>query len=238
MDKPVEVVDNSLYIRPPSKVLGVFCKAPVAGQVKTRLCPPLQLQQAAELYRVALRETLERFSNRDFALVICHAGPADFFADNFPNLRRQPQVGDDLGARMAQALAGFFAEGCSAAAIIGSDSPDLPLATVEQAFAALEQTEVAIAPALDGGYVLIGESRHRPELFTTMPWSEPHLMEQTRELLTQQQIPWSELPDWEDIDDASALGRLLERSPTAKTATYIRQQFPSLCPDFTARGKG
>ncbi|MEJ2018671.1 MAG: DUF2064 domain-containing protein [Maritimibacter sp.] len=119
--------------------------------------------------------------------------------------------------------------------MIGSDSPDLPLATLEQAFSLLERDAVAIAPALDGGYVLIGESRHHPELFNHMPWSEPELMERTRAVLEQEQIAWSELPAWEDIDDRASLLRLLARSPESLTAQHIRQ-LPSLGSIPTSKG--
>lgn len=219
----MEKVDNSLKHISTGPVLGVFCKAPLAGQVKTRLCPPLDPEQAAELYRVALSETLRRFADQGFELVICYAGAPDYFAENFPALKRQPQVGFDLGARMAHALAGFLARGHRAAALIGSDSPDLPLATVEAAFDALQQSEVVLAPASDGGYVLIGESRHHPPLFSAMPWSVPDLMDKTREVLTEREIPWTLLPGWEDIDDAASLSRLVERSPKSQTARHIRR---------------
>ena len=218
----MEKVDNSPIQVSGKKILGVFCKAPVAGQVKTRLCPPLQPEEAAELYRTALSETLQRFSGQDFELVICHAGAPDFFARHFPELRRQPQVGADLGARMAHALEGFLAAGAVAAILIGSDSPDLPLTILEQAFSALQHDRVVIAPATDGGYVLIGESCHQPVLFADMPWSEPELMQRTRAVLQRENLAWSELPGWEDIDDAASLRRLLERSPESLTARHIR----------------
>lgn len=232
VDKPVEKVDNSPKQKSASSVLGVFCKDPLAGQVKTRLCPPLTPQQAADLYRVSLTETLQRFRGQEFELVICYAGGPDYFTENFPDIRRQPQVGPDLGARMAGALAGFLAEGYSAAALIGSDSPDLPLATVSGAFEALQRSEVVISPASDGGYVLIGERRHQPLLFEAMPWSQEALMSRTRQLLAQQKIPWQELPGWEDVDDAASILRLLGRSPGSAVAQHVRRQLKDLFDDL------
>ena len=103
MNKSVEKVDNSVTYRKASAVLGVFAKEPVAGQVKTRLSPPLQPEQAALLYRTALDETLKRFSDQSFELVIFYAGAEDYFSRNYPLLPRQPQSGNDLGERLANA---------------------------------------------------------------------------------------------------------------------------------------
>ncbi len=224
MDKSVGKVDNSLECRKTQAVLGVFAKAPLAGQVKTRLCPPLQPEQAAQLYRTTLDETLRRFSGQSYTLVIFYAGAEDYFATNYPQLPRRPQVGNDLGERMANALQGLLRAGYRQAALIGSDSPDLPLSHVEQAFSALQDSEVVIAPAADGGYVLIGESCHHPQLFEEMPWSCPDLMQQSEQILARQQIVWQQLPGWEDVDDAASLLRLLQRSPESLTASHIRAQ--------------
>ncbi len=211
----MEKVDNSA-------ILGVFAKAPVVGQVKTRLCPPLDFEQATQLYRQILDETIQRFTGQFFTLVICYAGSEDYFSDNYPQLARQPQQGCDLGERMANALQGFLAAGYRQAVLIGSDSPDLPLTHIAQAFDALQQSDVVIAPADDGGYVLIGESTHQPQLFEQMPWSQEGLMPQTKRVLDLHRINWQQLPGWEDIDDAVSLRRLLQRSPGSLSARHVR----------------
>jgi rSAM/selenodomain-associated transferase 1 len=228
VDKPVKKVDNSVSPQRASAVLGIFAKSPVAGKVKTRLSPPLPPQQAADLYRVMLDETIRRFAGQAFDLVIFYAGGEDYFSQGYPNQCRQPQIGVDLGARMAEALNGLLQQGYGQAVLIGSDSPDLPLSVVNQAFAALGDAEVVVVPAADGGYVLIGESRHQPELFGDLPWSQPDLMEKTRGLLTAKQINWRLLPPWEDVDDPASLGRLVRRSPQSLTAAFIQDQLPEL----------
>lgn len=219
----MEKVDNSLIQGRASTVLGVFAKAPVAGQVKTRLCPPLQPEQAAGLYQAILDETIQRFSGQSFDLVICYAGAEEYFANAYPKRPRQPQRGVDLGERMADALCSFLNQGYEQAVLIGSDSPDLPLSHVLQAFEALQHSEVVIAPAADGGYVLIGESRHCSKLFEQMPWSQQDLMQRTEQALASEQIVWHKLPPWEDVDDQASLARLLQRSPESRTAGYIRK---------------
>lgn len=227
MDKSVEDVDNPRKKNQKNGLLGIFAKQPQPGQVKTRLCPPLTAQQAADLYRCSLRETVSRMQQGNFAVTICYAGERDWFAENFPGLPLQPQVGDNLGARMGNAFASFLQQGLPAI-LIGSDSPDLPLPLVEQAFAALQQVEVVLAPAVDGGYVLIGQAQPHPQLFCDIPWSSAAVLPETLQRLEQAAIAYQQLPAWEDLDDFSTLQRLLQRSPQSATAAYLRQHLGEL----------
>jgi len=68
---------------------------------------------------------------------------------------------------------------------MGCDCPSLTSQDLEEALTALQQgDDVVLAPAEDGGYVLIGMIQTHPELFTNMPWGTPYVLEQTRK-------PWS-----------------------------------------------
>ena len=124
MDKSVDGVDN---LPESSAVLGIFAKEPIAGEVKTRLTPPLSAGQAVELYRSSLSKTVANMAGGRFDLVICYAGDEAFFRDEFADIDRQEQIGEDLGIRMSNALQTFFQRGYQKAVLIGSDSPDLPL---------------------------------------------------------------------------------------------------------------
>ena len=221
----MEEVDN--LTREPRKnaVLGIYAKQPIPGQCKTRLCPPLSATEAADLYHCFLRETVSRMqAGNDYDLVICYAGQRSWFEQAFPGLQLVPQQGADLGARMAASLCGFLQQGYQQAVLIGSDAPDLPLELVEQAFVALQQAEVVLAAATDGGYVLIGESTHRPELFSAIEWSTDRVLAETLRRIEQHGIKAVELDSWEDLDDLQSLCKLLHRSPETKTAAYLRQQ--------------
>ena len=203
-------------------MLGIFAKQPIAGQVKTRLCPPLSQKQAAELYRTCLQETIAAMAAAPAERVLFFAGDRRYFADTFPGLRLIPQSDGDLGRRLDRAFAQLFAEGCSAAALIGSDSPDLPLPLVADAFAALNNHDLAVAPARDGGYVLIGQSVHNSELFRDMPWSRSDLWPATRQRADQLGLSLRELDTWEDLDDLASLQTLCRRSPDSATACLAR----------------
>ncbi len=205
------------------RLLGIFVKEPVAGKVKTRLCPPLQPEESAGLYQVALQETVERFVNGPIPVVLFYAGAERFFRETFPGIPLWPQHSGDLGQRMNEALALLLETGCRAAALIGSDSPDLPVDQVEKAYSALADHDVVTIPAGDGGYVLIGAARRCPGIFADIPWSTDEVLPLTRQRAVQAAIHYCEVGGWEDIDDQASLQALVERSPASATARHVRE---------------
>lgn len=202
--------------------LGIFAKEPVPGKVKTRLCPPLTPQEAAGLYRECLNETVCRMAAGPWRTTLFFAGNRDYFEKDFPTTPLKPQGGGDLGVRMAKALT-YLLDVHDRAVLIGSDSPDLPFDIVASAFAVLADHDAVIAPAADGGYVLIGERRHHPELFRDIPWSTPQVLSTTRERVRRLGIRLQEVEGWDDIDDIPSLHRLIERSPDSMTARFARR---------------
>lgn len=204
-------------------ILGIFAKEPLPGGVKTRLCPPLSAGEAAALYRVSLEETVAAMGAAPCELVLFYAGDEVFFRNAFPGVRLLPQGAGDLGVRMAAALQQLLSEGYVAAALVGSDAPDLPVTLVSEAFTALRAAEVVTIPARDGGYVLVGESRHRPELFRDIPWSSAGVLAATRRRAVETGVDYREVGEWEDFDDLSALRRLVERSPGSGTACFAAE---------------
>jgi hypothetical protein len=220
----VENVDKQQHKQEKKSVLGIFAKQPLAGQVKTRLCPPLSEEEAATLYRVALTETVTRMrQGHGYDLVICYAGERSWFETAFPEITLMAQHGADLGARMATALNSFLSLGYLKAVLIGSDTPDLPLASITRAFRALDCADLVLGPALDGGYYLIGEGVHHPELFTSIPWSSDQVLSLTKQKAQALGMNTDFLSEWEDLDDFAALKRYL-RTSQGCTARFMRQK--------------
>lgn len=226
VDNSVEMVEKPCH-DVPSIVSGqggpipfaIFAKEPVVGRVKTRLTPPLTPLEATELYRSWLEVTVATMA--PFSPRLCYSGAEDYFEQAFPRLHRFPQGEGDLGARLQHAFARLLAPG-GPAAIIGSDSPDLPPALVRAALSALHDHDVVTIPARDGGYLFIGLRAPQPQLFTAMPWSTPQLLAATRARATASGLRYRELGLWDDVDDLAALCRLLQRNPTATWAARGR----------------
>ena len=118
----------------------------------------------------------------------------------------RPQVGEDLGARMHEALQAAVLEH-GAALLIGSDCPALDAARLRAAACALEDgTPAVFVPAVDGGYVLVGCSRPPPRsLFDGLPWGTPGVMAGTRARLRAAGWRWRELAPLRDVDTVQDL---------------------------------
>jgi rSAM/selenodomain-associated transferase 1 len=223
----VDKVDNSLRAQPFTKnrpVICVFAKQPIAGQVKTRLTPPLSADEAAALYRVAMCETIERLRQTGFRLVLCYAGQRAWFAEQFPYLELLAQIAGGLGERLIAASTALFTDGDGPVVMVGTDSPDLPVTSVEQSFARLQDHDAVSIPCRDGGYALIGLRQPQPGLFEQIPWSTDEVLAATRQRVAQLDLDYCELSEWEDLDDMAALQRLMVRSPRSATARYLASE--------------
>jgi rSAM/selenodomain-associated transferase 1 len=212
-------------------ILGIFAKQPVPGNVKTRLCPPLTPRQAADLYLCSLRETVRLARQGAWSAKLFYRGERRFFSDTFPGLPLEEQTGADLGGRLAAAFASLFAGGAQKVVIIGSDSPDLPPSLLKEAFAGLDSHDAVLAPADDGGYVLIGLRRPAPAIFTGIPWSTDEVLTATRKHLAGQHLTCLELCGWHDVDDVAGLRQLMRRSPLSVTARLAAQLLGAAHPE-------
>jgi rSAM/selenodomain-associated transferase 1 len=195
----------------------VFAKAPEAGRVKTRLCPPLTPAAAAELHRACLCDLWDRLAQLSpIQRILCHDPPdcgETFRGLLSGELKLLPQAAGDLGERLAAAFQTLFARGLGPLVAIGADSPDLPLARIGEALHLLAAgaCDVVVGPALDGGYTLIGLREFRPEPFSGIPWSTPGVCSTTRSRCAEAGLRLRRLDPWEDVDDAPSLARLRER---------------------------
>ena len=197
--------------RPETRV-AVFAKAPVAGEVKTRLAPLLGATGAAQLHEELVARALA-------TAIESRLGPVDlwcapdashpFFAHCARRFgaRLRSQEGADLGARMRHAFEHGLAES-RAMLLIGSDCPALTAADLGVAARALESHEVVLVPAEDGGYVLVGLTRPRSDIFEAMPWGGPSVMQETRARLQASGARWTALPALWDVDRPEDYARL------------------------------
>lgn len=151
---------------PMSNALVLFMKAPRPGTVKTRLTPRVTMDEAAELYRAFILDTLHLAQRTEVASLFVAWTPDDGQAEltaalgcpGDPDVNWLRQRGRHLGERLSNAFATFRQDGWEKTVVLGGDSPLLPPAFVEEAFEALDRHDVVLGPADDGGYYLIGLS--------------------------------------------------------------------------------
>jgi len=224
--KPLRVLDPNV----PGQVtrglcaLAVMTKAPQAGQVKTRLVPPLTPEEAAELNKCFLRDTATAISNTcrraassEAATAACGVaaympvGAESAYTDILPtDFSLLPQRGDKFGERLYFAVDDLFKCGFDSVCLIDSDSPTVPAETFAEAVKLLSTSEdrVVLGPSDDGGYYLIGVKKLHRRLFDQIDWSTERVLNQTIQRATEIGLEAKLLPIGYDIDDGASLRRL------------------------------
>ncbi|MDH5641261.1 MAG: TIGR04282 family arsenosugar biosynthesis glycosyltransferase [Nitrospira sp.] len=200
--------------------LVVFAKAPIPGQVKTRLCPPLTPDEAATLHGSFVLDTLERTKAAavrfklplDRYLACAPSSTHVFFKimEERQGVRLIDQVGDDVGARMHQTFETLFSKGYQQVILVGTDVPSLPLEQYKQACTLLASHDLVLGPALDGGYYLIGLKQPRPDLFTGIPWSTEQVLPLTQIKAQALKLTIALTDAWRDVDTPEDLHALID----------------------------
>ena len=214
----------------PSKkrALIVMAKHPEAGKTKTRLSPPLTLQQSAELYNRFLHDLIPKLQ-RLTSITIIIAHPPHQLANAYfkrlaPTVQTIPQIGESLSERLDHVISHCFAAGFTQVAAINSDSPTIPTAYYQNAFSCLDSTSVdaVFGPCEDGGYYLIGLKQAHPTLVRNVQMSTPHVLQDSLSEAARLNLRVELLPGWYDVDDQLALDRLhseLTANPTLAPST-------------------
>jgi rSAM/selenodomain-associated transferase 1 len=192
------IVDNAS-----GRVLGVFAKWPSPGAVKTRLTREDDAAWSARVARAFLLDTVERLSRVSArrVLVFDPRERENDFADAVSGrFALRPQIGGDLGQRLSAFVDEEVGSGAQAVVVVGTDSPTLPVDYAEQAFAALEQADVVLGPAMDGGYYLVGCGAKRLPIFEGIAWGTSRVLAETIAALTDPRWRLTLLPPWYDVD--------------------------------------
>lgn len=239
--------------------LGLMAKAPLAGEVKTRLVPPLTLREAAALNVCFLRDmatNVKSITETEPAsgfVVYTPAGSESAFEAVIPGgFKLLTQRGPSLGERLCNATEDLLREGHSAVCLINSDSPTLPRSILIRAIEslALEGDRVVLGAADDGGYYLIGLKMAHWNLFDRIAWSTADVLARTTERAAEIALPVELLPPWYDVDDAETLNRLCEELfctgclsgayPAPYTRAFLqeiikREGMQRICPKLSSR---
>jgi rSAM/selenodomain-associated transferase 1 len=203
----------------PSDLFLILARAPVAGRTKTRLGATIGMERAARLYRAFLADLAARFAptarydlgwaftpaDTDFAAVLAGLGCPPPAAVRFV-----PQHGDDLGQRQANLLRWGRDHGYARTVLIASDSPQLPAALPEAAFAALAGHDLVLGRVLDGGYYLIGLAGSHEAVLAGVPMGTTRAADALLARAAALGLRAAELPPTFDVDVAADLALLRE----------------------------
>ncbi len=200
-------------MRYPDARIIVFCKAPVAGTVKTRLIPSLGEEGARQIHEELADRTIRTSMASGLAPVIIWAAPdtSHAFFRGIDGVELRAQEGDDLGARMHHALSSTLADANVARAVlIGTDCPVIDAPYLDAALVALESHDAVLGPAEDGGYGLIGLREPCGEAFTGVEWGSDRVAAQTCSRLNRKGFNWALLPLIWDVDRPEDVRRYRE----------------------------
>ncbi len=209
--------NTAAYRYPAGRIL-VFAKAPLVGQVKTRLASGIGDRAAAALYEQLVRDTVTTAVHAKLAPVTLYAGslhPLFVAMGDEHGVGIKIQQGADLGLRMYRAIQCEL-EQAEFVVLIGTDCPVMTADYLDQACRELcAGTGFVFGPAEDGGYVLIGARSAEEMLFTDMRWSTSQVMQHTRERLRLLNRRHAELETLWDLDTPEDLERWQTLSQSA-----------------------
>ncbi len=188
------------------RVVLIFVKNLIHGKVKTRLAATAGNDVAFSVYKELLQYTNEITKNIIADKIVFYSNEIedqDIWSDEIYD--KQIQMGNDLGERMQNAFAYAFKKGYNQIVIIGTDCPDLNAALIMDAFAYLNNHDVVIGPAEDGGYYLLGMKTHYTVLFQNIIWSTGDVFDETIAICKNSKISYSLLPVLHDVDEEKDL---------------------------------
>jgi len=184
----------------------VFTRYPEPGKTKTRLIPVLGIEGAAQLHRQlalgAIAQAKQLQNTRQLSVEVYFTGGSQQLMQTWlgTDLVYEIQGTGDLGAKMAIAFQMSFNSSVEKVVIIGTDCPDLNSQVMALAFDKLDNHNLVLGPALDGGYYLIGLRQFIPELFRSINWGTAEVLAQTVAIAQNLNLAVAYLPPLADID--------------------------------------
>ena len=213
----------------------LFTRYPQPGRTKTRLIPYLGAEGAAALQRQMTEYVLTqvRAMTSQFPLSV----EVRFAGGDVPRMKAwlggewvyQPQGDGDLGDRMSRAAQQGFQAGMERIVVIGSDCPGITPQHLIQAFQQLQQKDLVLGPAVDGGYYLIGLRQAQSALFQNIAWSTSDVFQQTNEIAQQLGLAIAYLERLSDVDHPEdlAIWRDVCSTNSKLRERYAREQSPN-----------
>jgi rSAM/selenodomain-associated transferase 1 len=222
--------------------VAIMAKQSVAGEVKTRLVPPLTYEEAAEFNTCCLMDVAANIAAAAARVAIqgfaaYHPLGSERFFDNLlpDGFKLLPPKEPTIGRSLFHAAQDLFAAGYGSVCLVNADSPTLPTDLLVETVCRLQEPgdRVVLGPAADGGYYLIGLKQFHRRLFEEIDWSTERVYGQTVARAGEIGLAVASLPEWYDVDDEETLamlGRELLLGPAAvggypapRTAAFLER---------------
>jgi len=194
----------------------IFTRNPELGKVKTRLAKTIGDKSALKIYTFLLNHTKDVTQNLDCDKTVYYSVKVrqnDIW--DATSYQKHLQEGSDLGGKMFNAFKDSFFKGYKKVVIVGSDLLDLQEEHIKKAFIALDNNDVVIGPAQDGGYYLLGLNTLHPQIFKNKKWGTSTVLQDTLQDLKKINVHLlKELNDidvYDDIKNIEILKQLIKK---------------------------
>lgn len=193
-----------------------MAKEPIAGRVKTRLCPPLSPTEAADYAAAALADTLEAVAacGADERVLALDGEPGPWLPSGF---RLVPQRGATFNARLANAWSDAGGPGLQ----IGMDTPQVTAVLLDGALARVRPGVALLGPTPDGGWWALGLPRPERSAFDGVPMSRVDTGARQRAQLRALGYEIEVLPDLIDVDQISDAVAVAALVPSARSSAVL-----------------
>ena len=199
-------------------LLLIFTRNPELGKAKTRLAKTVGNETALEIYKFLLNRTRDISSkvNADKAVYYSVKIRVNDIWDA-SIFQKHQQFGEDLGIRMQNAFKNGFDADYQKVMIIGSDLYDLSSKNIEKAFAELDENDVVIGPAEDGGYYLLGMNSLQEKIFENKNWGTESVRKDTLADLNDKKVKLLAFKNDIDVyEDIIAIPEIMDRFINSK----------------------
>lgn len=182
----------------------IFLKYPEKGKVKTRLADDIGNEKALLIYKKLVSKLLNQIDSNNYDISIY------FYPEskknevkkwiNLPEIKHLAQSGDDLGIRMLNAFKDSISLKYAKTVIIGTDCLEINNNIISKSFHLLDNSDLVLGPATDGGYYLIGLKSVVETIFQDIHWSTEKVLKQTINKAKEIKLSYKFLDFLSDID--------------------------------------
>ena len=181
----------------------IFVRNPELGKVKTRLAAQVGKEKALEIYIRLLQHTKEvALQTHCEKFVFATESLKD---ETWKGFKTEYQVEGDLGVKMLDAFDHLLKKNYEKVVIIGSDCPGLLSNHINNAFAELNNFDVVLGPAKDGGYYLLGMKKLHSAIFSGKNWSTDTVFIDTVKSIKALNLTFYQLETLADVDEEKDL---------------------------------
>jgi len=182
----------------------IFLKYPEKGKVKTRLAKDIGNEKALLIYKKLVIKILNQIDSNNYDISIYYF-PENKKNEvkkwiNLPDIKYLPQSGDDLGVKMLNAFKDSISLKYTKTVIIGTDCLEITNSLLSQSFDLLDNSDLVLGPATDGGYYLIGLKAVVETIFQDIHWSTEKVLKQTINKAKEIKLSYKLLDFNNDID--------------------------------------